>query len=98
MEKSKNTVDAETLRTWLENNERVFVLDIRPQSQRAEWQIPGSHYLDAYKRLNDGDRSVLDEIKIPDNTKIVTVCAAGSTSRIASDALNDKGFDAVSFI
>lgn len=96
MDKSKSTVDAETLRTWLENNEPVFVLDVRPFSQREEWQIPGSHYLDAYKRLNEGDNSVLDEIEIPHNAKVVTVCAAGRTSQIASDALKEKGFDAVS--
>jgi glyoxylase-like metal-dependent hydrolase (beta-lactamase superfamily II)/rhodanese-related sulfurtransferase len=96
MVKSKNTVDAETLRTSLENNEPVFVLDIRPPSQRAEWQIPGSHYLDAYKRLNEGDKSVLDEIEIPPNAKVVTVCAAGRTSKIASEALKEKGVDAVS--
>lgn len=96
MDKSKNTVDAETLRTWLENKKQVFVLDVRPPSQREEWQIPGSHYLDAYKRLNEGDKTVLDEIEIPENAKVVTVCAAGRTSRIASDALKEKGFDAVS--
>ena len=45
MDKSKDTVDAETLRTWLENNDPVFVLDVRPSSQREEWQIPGSHFL-----------------------------------------------------
>ena len=94
MDQSKSTVDAETLRAWLENEEPIFVLDVRPQAQREEWQIPGSHYLDAYKRLNEGDNSVLDEIEIPVNTKIVTVCAAGRTSQIASDALNKKGFDA----
>jgi len=96
MDKSKSTIDAETLRTWLENNEPVFVLDVRPSSQREEWQIPGSHYLDAYKRLNEGDKSVLNEIEIPDNAKVVTVCAAGKTSQIASDALNEKGVNAFS--
>lgn len=96
MGKSKNTVDAETLRTWLENKEPVFVLDVRPPSEREEWQIPGSHYLDAYKRLNDGDKSVLEEIEIPDNVKVVTVCAAGKTSQIASKALKEKGVDAFS--
>ena len=96
MNKSKNSVDTETLRTWLENKEPIFVLDVRPQVQREEWQIPGSHYLDAYKRLNEGDNSVLNEIKIPENTKVVTVCAAGRTSQIASDALCQKGIKAVS--
>ena len=96
MDKSTYSVDAETLRTWLENKEPVFVLDVRPQAQREEWQIPGSHYLDAYKRLNEGDKSVLDEIEIPENAKVVTVCAAGRTSQIASDALREKGIDASS--
>lgn len=63
---------------------------------REEWQIPGSHYVDAYKRLNEGDNSVLDEIDIPDNTKVVTVCAMGRTSQIASEALRKKGIEAYS--
>lgn len=96
MDTIKSTIDAETLRTWLENDEPVYVLDVRPISQREEWQIPGSHYLDAYKRLNEGDNSVLDEIDIPQKARIVTVCAAGRTSQLAADALREKGFDAYS--
>jgi glyoxylase-like metal-dependent hydrolase (beta-lactamase superfamily II) len=40
--------------------------------------------------------SVLDEIEIPDNAKVVTVCAAGRTSQIASYALKEKGVNAFS--
>jgi rhodanese-related sulfurtransferase len=54
-------IDAETLRLWFEEKEPVFVLDVRPQEQREEWQIPGSAYVDAYKRLNEGDSTVLNE-------------------------------------
>ncbi|MFC0773022.1 MBL fold metallo-hydrolase [Terrimonas alba] len=96
MKNKEMKIDAETLRIWLEEKKPVFVLDIRPKEQREEWQIPDSHYLDAYKRLNEGDKSVLDEIGIPDNSKVVTVCAAGRTSQIASDALREKGIDAYS--
>ena len=93
---SVKQIEATTLRAWLENNEPVFVLDVRPTSQRKEWQIPGSHYLDAYNRLNEGDLSVLDEIQIPKNSKVITVCAAGRISQIASDALREKGINAYS--
>lgn len=93
---SVKQIEAATLRTWLENNEPVFVLDVRPTSQREEWRIPGSLYLDAYNRLNEGDLSVLDEIQIPENSKVVTVCAAGRVSQIASDALRKKGVNASS--
>jgi glyoxylase-like metal-dependent hydrolase (beta-lactamase superfamily II)/rhodanese-related sulfurtransferase len=96
MESANETVDAGKLREWLDNGEPVFVLDVRPLSQREEWKIPGSHYVDAYKRLNEGDESILNEIDIPENTKVVTVCAAGRTSQIASNALRKKGIEAYS--
>ena len=89
-------IDAETLRIWLEEGNSVFVLDIRPKEQREEWQIPGSFYLDAYKRLKSGDSSVLDEVSIPKNTKVVAVCAEGRTSQIAASELRKKGIEAYS--
>ena len=96
MESGKKNITAETLQTWLEKDEPVFILDVRPKEQREEWQIPESHYLDAYKRLNEGDNSVLDEIEIPENSKVVTVCAAGRVSQLASNALRKKGIEAYS--
>jgi len=96
MKSTDLTVNADKLRTMLEKKERVLVLDVRPKEQREEWQIPGSIYVDAYKRLNEGDNSVLDEVDIPENTKVVTVCAAGRTSKIASDFLQKKGIEAYS--
>jgi glyoxylase-like metal-dependent hydrolase (beta-lactamase superfamily II)/rhodanese-related sulfurtransferase len=90
------TVSAAMLREWIENGEPVFVLDVRPLSQRKEWQIPDSHHLDAYDRLNSADDSVMDEIDIPQNTKVVTVCAAGKTSFRAMEILRQKGIEAFS--
>jgi glyoxylase-like metal-dependent hydrolase (beta-lactamase superfamily II)/rhodanese-related sulfurtransferase len=92
----EQSVDADTLRDWLEHGEPVFVLDVRDLSQREEWQIPGSHHLNAYKRLNEGDYTVMDEIQIPGNTKVVTVCTAGRTSKMAAALLSQKGIDAYS--
>ena len=89
-------VNTNTLSHWLESGKQVAVLDIRPKDQREEWKIPGSIYIDAYKRLNDGDASVLDEVSIPRNVPVVTVCAAGRTSRIAAGELRKKGIEAYS--
>jgi len=94
MQKNKNSVTSEILRTWLDNDKPVFILDVRSKEQRDEWQIPGSIYVDAYKRLNAGDNSVLEEVSIPKNTPVVTVCAAGRTSEIAASELRKKGIDA----
>jgi len=96
MNKNGTSVNAETLRKWLEDDKPVFILDVRPKEQRDEWQIPGSVYLDAYTRLNANDPSVLDEITIPENIPVVTVCAAGRTAQIAATALANRGIEAYS--
>ena len=96
MESNGLTVSAEELRILLEKKEPLVVLDVRPKDQREEWQIPGSMYIDAYQRLNANDPTVLDEISIPENMKVVTVCAAGRTSKIAANELRKKGVEAYS--
>ena len=35
-------IDAETLRTWLDECRLVTVVDIRTDDARAQWSIPGS--------------------------------------------------------
>ena len=45
-------IDVTTLEDWLQTGKEVTVLDIRSRDQREDWQIPGSIYLDAYKRLH----------------------------------------------
>jgi len=89
-------ITTDQLRKKLVQHEPVFILDVRPTEQRQEWHIAGSQHLDAYKRLNAGDNTVLDEIELPEDTTVVTVCAAGRISMIASDVLRTKGFNAVS--
>lgn len=92
----ERSITVEKLQQKLSENESVFVLDVRPSDQRQEWKIAGSAHLDAYKRLNKGDNTVLDGVAIPANATVVTVCAAGRTSLIASEALRSKGINAYS--
>ncbi len=89
-------ITVEKLQEKLNGNEEVSILDVRPADQRTEWQIAGSTHVDAYKRLNAGDNTVLDTLEIPDNATVVTVCAAGRTSLLASRALQAKGVNAFS--
>ena len=91
-----NKISASALQEMLNSNQDVFVLDVRPSDQRAEWGIAESVHVDAYKELNNGDGSILDEVNIPDNIPVVTVCAAGKTSMIASKVLRARGIDAYS--
>lgn len=94
MEDSK--ISVAELQKKLDKKEPVFILDVRPAAQRQEWRIAESIHVDAYTRLNAGDNTVLDEIDIPENMTVVTVCAAGRTSMMASEALRKKGVQSYS--
>jgi len=84
------------LQKLLEKGKEVSILDVRPKAQRDEWQIAGSHYVDAYEALNKGDKGILDGIDAAIEIPVVTVCAAGRTSQIAADILRGKGYNATS--
>ena len=90
------TIDVETLRTWLEEGRPVMVLDIRPMHERVEWAIPGSIHVDAYNALKAHDPAALAGMDVPIDGSIVTVCAAGKTSQIAAEQLAARGIQAFS--
>ena len=89
-------ITAEELRERLNANEPLIVLDIRPQSQRAEWKIPGSWYLDTYEQINANNPELLNELIFPENAIVIAVCAAGKTSMIAAEMLRSRNIDAYS--
>lgn len=82
------------LQRKLTRNEPVFILDVRPSDQREEWRIAESKHVDAYAKLKAGDETALDAVEIPSNVDVVTVCAAGKTSLLASRLLRRKGIEA----
>lgn len=89
-------ITVEQLQERLNRHENIFILDVRPADQRKEWKIAGSVHVDAYKQLNAGDDTALDMIVVPPGSTVVTVCAAGRTSLLASSLLQRKGIDAYS--
>jgi glyoxylase-like metal-dependent hydrolase (beta-lactamase superfamily II)/rhodanese-related sulfurtransferase len=90
------TIDVETLRAWLEEGRPVTVLDVRPTVERAEWASPGSIHIDAYDALKARDPAALAAVNVPSDILVVTVCAAGKTSRIAAEQLAARGVEACS--
>jgi glyoxylase-like metal-dependent hydrolase (beta-lactamase superfamily II) len=85
------TVDAETLRGWLDAGKPIKILDVRPLRERSEWSIPGSIHVDAYDALRAHDPHALDAVQLPFDVPIVTVCAAGRTSLLAAEVLQKLG-------
>jgi glyoxylase-like metal-dependent hydrolase (beta-lactamase superfamily II)/rhodanese-related sulfurtransferase len=90
------SMDVETLRTWLEEGRPVTILDVRPAAERAEWAIPGSLHVDAYDALKAHDPAALGAVDIPSDQLVVTVCAAGKTSQIAAEQLAARGVEVMS--
>jgi glyoxylase-like metal-dependent hydrolase (beta-lactamase superfamily II) len=84
------------LQKKLADKQNVFILDVRPSDQRKEWKIGDSVHVDAYQKLNDGDDTALDMVEVPEGSTVVTVCAAGRTSLLASTLLHRKGVKSLS--
>jgi glyoxylase-like metal-dependent hydrolase (beta-lactamase superfamily II)/rhodanese-related sulfurtransferase len=87
----QNAIDIETLRQWLDQRKPVIVLDVRTAADRAEWAIPGSIHVDAYAALKANDPHALDQVDLPSDTPVVTVCGAGKISLVAAQQLRARG-------
>jgi glyoxylase-like metal-dependent hydrolase (beta-lactamase superfamily II)/rhodanese-related sulfurtransferase len=96
MKQAVERIDTTTLLSWLDKKKAIFIMDVRPSPQREEWYIPGSFHADVYEQLKRGDESAFDDMQIPDNMPVVTVCALGRTSELAAAALLKKGIQAYS--
>src|SRR5574341_1364769 len=89
-----STIDADTLRSWLEEGKPVVVLDVRSAADRATWAIPGSLHIDAYAALKARKAHALDSVSLPADIPVVTVCNAGHASKTASEQLQARGIEA----
>lgn len=89
-------IDANILRSWLEDGKEVSILDIRPIEERTEWFIPGSIYLNAYDKLKANNPDALHGLHLDKTMPVVTICAGGKTSMIAAGLLQQQGFEAYS--
>ena len=90
------TIAPDVLAAMLERGDQVTILDIRPESEREEWHIPGSIHHDAYEALKRHDPNALEGLDLPAEGPVITVCAAGNTSRTAAAQLRAEGVEALS--
>jgi glyoxylase-like metal-dependent hydrolase (beta-lactamase superfamily II) len=93
-----NTIEAGTLREWLEARQPVTVVDVRTDEDRAQWAIPGSVHINAHDALQTGQPGDLAAAELPLDRPVVTVCNAGRVSQTAATILAARGFDARSLV
>lgn len=92
---NERSIDAKTLRQWLESGENVTVVDVRRAEEHAEWSVPGSVNLDAYDRLKAADPEAMEGLEVPEDGPVVTVCGAGQSSAVAAEQLRERGHEAL---
>ena len=91
-----HVVQREELQRWLAEGRPVTILDVRPDEERADWFIPGSRHENLYERLKSEGPDAVERLDLPTDGPIVTVCAAGRTSRIAAEGLAARGYEVYS--
>ena len=94
-----NTVSPAVVARRLQDEEdELFVLDVRNEDDYAEWRIPGSTNLPMFDELLDHEFSTLEAHldELPADREIAIVCIGGVTSSRAAAVLRDNGFDAKS--
>jgi glyoxylase-like metal-dependent hydrolase (beta-lactamase superfamily II) len=75
--------------------EDPLLLDIRHADDFEDWHIPGSENVDIYDELkNDRDEAAAQLRTLPQDREIVTVCAVGKMSAVATETLRDDGYEA----
>jgi glyoxylase-like metal-dependent hydrolase (beta-lactamase superfamily II)/rhodanese-related sulfurtransferase len=89
-------VTADQLRAALVKGEPAEILDVRPRDQFESWHVAGSRHVGSYEALKDGREDVYDDLSVPQDGPVVTVCGAGNTSRMAARQLREQGVEAYS--
>lgn len=93
--KGNQEIDPEELKKKIDNNENIFLLDVRTPQEYEAWRISYENHdnpkLIPVDRLFMKDPTLLKEI--PKEKEIVTVCAHGNRSMIAAKILNQLGYN-----
>lgn len=93
-ERVNPTVNADTLRQWMKDGRPVVVVDVRSDQDRAKSAIPGSVHFNANAALKGNDLTAMDQLDVPADTCVITVCNAGHSAAMAAKLLRERGIDA----
>jgi len=87
-----NSMSSKEIAKKVFNNEELFILDVRNETDFQDWKIEGHNfdYLNVpYFDLLDGVEEIMD--KIPSNKEVLVVCAKEGSSIMIAEMLSDAG-------
>ncbi|MFV8828821.1 MBL fold metallo-hydrolase [Alkalihalobacterium sp. APHAB7] len=89
-------ITAKEIMDRIVDNEELFILDVRNESDFQDWKIEGktfSHLNVPYFELIDGVDPIVEQL--PTEKDIVVLCAKGGSSAFVGEMLVDAGFNKV---
>jgi glyoxylase-like metal-dependent hydrolase (beta-lactamase superfamily II) len=87
-------ITAEQLAEKVLNKEKLFILDVRNETDFNDWKVEGENftYLNVpYFELIDGIEPIADQV--PQNQDVVIICAKGGSSVFVGEQLVEAGFN-----
>jgi hydroxyacylglutathione hydrolase len=79
-------ISVQELKNWIDNNEDLFILDVREDEKWNQGHIPGSvNIFSGYLENHIGD--------VPKNRRIIVVCNIGNRASLAASILTRNGFN-----
>ncbi|MCL6442137.1 MAG: MBL fold metallo-hydrolase [Alicyclobacillus sp.] len=88
-----DSITIEQLHQKMNQDDSVFILDVRNPEDYSEWKIEGHNVQSMnipYFDFLDEDETVYKDL--PKDTEIVVVCAKGGSSEMVADILEEKGY------
>lgn len=84
------SISGDLLWESLKKNKDVFLLDVREPEEYADFKIPGA------VNVPLSELFVKQQLEIPKDKKVVTICSHGNRSMVATFALAQKGIESTS--
>jgi rhodanese-related sulfurtransferase len=82
--------DFRDVKVWLDNRERLFLVDVREESEWAQGHLPGAIHLSKGIIERDVEQAFPDK-----QSRLVLYCGGGFRSALAADNLQKMGYTEV---
>jgi rhodanese-related sulfurtransferase len=89
-------ISKQELAKWLKQKKSVTIVDIRTKKDFEEWSIKDSIHVDIYEKLKANVDDPFDDVPLPANEVLITVCNGGKLSITAAEKLRARGLEAFS--